>query len=65
MLLRCPGKKHFFQGIAREIRNFFENNHFRINFFVSTIFVSEGSWETARRGGKTYRANLGRETYQF
>ena len=52
MLSKCLGKKVIFkemsrkesnfQGITREIRNFSENNYFRIIIFVSNNFVSEG-----------------------
>ena len=32
-------KERHFQGITREIRNFSENNYFKIIFFVSNNFV--------------------------
>ena len=36
-------KEIYFQGITCEIRNFSENNYFKIIIFVSNNFVSEGN----------------------
>ena len=41
-------KERHFQGITREIRNFSENNDFRVIIFVSSNFVSEGTCHIAR-----------------